>query len=62
MELKAQKMDHHNPGIKCVVNSCHYYDHGDHCTASKIEVQHRDAHNSKETDCATFTPKNQSMS
>ncbi len=62
MELKAQKMDHHNPGIKCVVNSCHYYSQGDHCNAQKIEIQHSNAQSSGETDCATFTPHNQSMS
>lgn len=52
------KMNSHNPGIKCVVNTCHYYDKGDYCTAQKIEVQHRDAQSSKETDCATFKPAN----
>lgn len=62
MEGKVQKMDHPNPGIKCVVNTCHYYEQGDHCSAQKIEVQHRNAHTSQETDCATFTPHNQSMS
>ncbi|MDF2677813.1 MAG: hypothetical protein K0Q97_2143 [Bacillota bacterium] len=49
-----------NPGVKCVVNTCHYYSEGDHCAASKIEVQHRNAHSSTETDCATFKPNNQS--
>ncbi|MDF2678752.1 MAG: hypothetical protein K0Q97_3106 [Bacillota bacterium] len=62
MEGKVQKMDHHNPGIKCVVNTCHYYAQGDHCNAQKIEVQHRNATDSHETDCATFMPNNQSMS
>lgn len=51
-----QKMDHANPGIKCVVNSCHYYAQGDHCNAEKIEVQHPDARTSNQTDCATFRP------
>lgn len=62
MEGKVQKMDQHNPGIKCVVSSCYYYAQGDHCNAQKIEVQSRDAHTSKQTDCATFVPNNQSMS
>lgn len=62
MEGKVQKMDHHNPGIKCVVNTCHYYSQGDHCNAQQIEVQHRNANTSHETDCATFTPHKQSMS
>lgn len=57
----TQKMDHPNPGIKCMVNTCHYYMQGDHCNASKIEVQHRNATSSQETDCATFKPQNQSM-
>ncbi|WMJ76766.1 MULTISPECIES: DUF1540 domain-containing protein [unclassified Sedimentibacter] len=57
MEFKAQKMDHHNPGVKCVVNTCHYYAQGDYCNADRIEVHHRNAKNSQETDCATFSPK-----
>jgi hypothetical protein len=62
MEGKIQKMDEHNPGVKCVVNTCHYYTQGDFCNAKKIEVQKRDAKSSQETDCATFTPSNQQMS
>jgi hypothetical protein len=50
-------MDHPNHGIKCVVNTCHYYMSGDHCAAEKIEVQPRNAHDTHETDCATFTPE-----
>ncbi len=61
MQGKVQKMDHHNPGIKCVVNTCHYYVPGDYCNAQKIEIQKRNAASSEETDCATFTPGNQSM-
>lgn len=48
----------HNPGVKCVVNTCHYYIQGDHCSAQKIEVQSKDAKTSQETDCATFKPCN----
>lgn len=62
MEGKVQKMDHHNPGIKCVVNSCYYYAQGDYCNAQKIEVQPRNATTSNQTDCATFTPNKNSMS
>lgn len=62
MQGKVQKMDHHNPGITCFVNTCHYYAAGDHCNAQKIEVQKRNASSSQETDCATFIPGNQSMS
>lgn len=50
------KMNHPNEGIKCVVNTCYYYMQGDKCSAQKIEVQPMNAHDSQETDCATFTP------
>lgn len=53
---RAQKMDHPNNGIKCVVNTCYYYMNGDHCAADKIEVQPKNAHDTQETDCATFAP------
>jgi len=36
--MSVKKMNHANAGIKCVVNSCHYYMSGDHCSAEKIEV------------------------
>ena len=36
-------MNHPNEGIKCVVNTCHYYMNGDHCSAKMIEVEPRDA-------------------
>jgi hypothetical protein len=55
--MRVNKMNHPNEGIKCVVNSCHYYMLGDRCSAEMIEVQPRDARNSEETDCATFIPK-----
>ncbi|HBV66745.1 MAG TPA: DUF1540 domain-containing protein [Clostridiales bacterium] len=51
-------MENHNPGVKCVVNTCHYYATGDYCNAQKIEVQHKNAKTSSETDCATFKPGN----
>lgn len=55
--MKVQKMNHPNQGIKCVVNTCHYYMTGDHCAAELIEVQPRNAHSTQETDCATFIPE-----
>ncbi|MDF2880501.1 MAG: hypothetical protein K0R54_1058 [Clostridiaceae bacterium] len=55
--MKAEKMSQPNNGIKCVVNTCHYYMSGDHCSASMIEVEHRNANTSQETDCATFIPE-----
>ena len=57
-----EKMNHPNEGIKCVVNTCHYYMSGDHCAASKIEVQPKNASDTQETDCATFiTPAQASL-
>lgn len=57
--MKAEKMSSPNTGIKCVVNTCHYYMSGDHCSAQQIEVQPRDASNAEQTDCATFMPEGQ---
>jgi len=58
--MKPEKMSSPNTGIKCVVNTCHYYMSGDHCTAQQIEVQPKDASNAEQTDCATFIPEGQS--
>lgn len=55
--MKVNKMDHPNQGIKCIVNTCHYYMNGDHCAAERIEVQPRNARDSHQTDCATFVPE-----
>lgn len=57
----VEKMNNYNPGIKCVVNTCHYYSSGDRCMAKQIEVLSRDAKTSEETDCGTFKPTNQGM-
>lgn len=57
--MNVQKMNQPNQGIKCVVNTCHYYMNGDHCSAAQIEVQPKNACNSHETDCATFVPDQQ---
>ena len=54
--MSVKKMDRPNSGIKCVVNSCHYYMSGDYCSAERIEVQPRNAADSQDTDCATFIP------
>ncbi|HHT62075.1 MAG: DUF1540 domain-containing protein [Bacillota bacterium] len=43
--------------VKCVVNSCQYYESGDQCRAQEIEIQPRNASSTEETDCATFSPK-----
>ncbi|NLP14675.1 MAG: DUF1540 domain-containing protein [Clostridium sp.] len=54
--MRIEKMNHPNEGIKCVVNTCHYYMNGDHCSAKMIEVEPRDAKETNETGCATFIP------
>lgn len=45
--------------VKCVVNTCQYWEEGNHCIAESIEIQPPNAHNTEETDCTTFAPKNQ---
>ncbi len=55
--MRVKKMDRPNSGIRCVVNTCEYYMHGDHCSAEMIEVQPPNARDTQETDCVTFTPK-----
>jgi len=59
--MAIRKMDKPNEGIKCIVNTCEYYMNGDHCSAEKINVEPRNAHQSGETDCATFEQKNQTF-
>jgi hypothetical protein len=54
--MKTKKMSQPNTGISCSVNTCHYHMQGDKCTAEKIQVEPKDASDSKETDCATFYP------
>lgn len=55
--MAIQKMDKPNEGIRCVVNTCEYYMNGDHCSAKQIEVAPRNASDSEQTDCTTFTKK-----
>ncbi|MFZ5641612.1 MAG: DUF1540 domain-containing protein [Bacillota bacterium] len=43
--------------VKCVVDSCEYWQNGDHCVASSIEIQPPGASDTETTDCATFAPK-----
>ncbi|MHB1126704.1 MAG: DUF1540 domain-containing protein [Bacillota bacterium] len=43
--------------VKCVVDSCQYWDSGNQCVAESIEVQAPDAMTTEDTDCATFAPK-----
>jgi hypothetical protein len=55
--MKTKKMSQPNTGISCSVNTCHYYMQGDKCTAERIQVEPKNASDSKETDCATFYPE-----
>jgi hypothetical protein len=55
--MRPRKMDQPNEGIKCIVNTCHYYMSGEKCSAEKIEVEPKNAGNTQETDCATFIPQ-----
>ncbi len=56
MEKRVQKDTNPINRVKCVVDSCHYYEPGNHCTAEHIEIQPNGAMNTEETDCATFMP------
>ncbi|MGI6364689.1 MAG: DUF1540 domain-containing protein [Bacillota bacterium] len=55
--MRVDKADNAISRVKCVVNTCRYYKDGDHCTASKIEIQPPNASDTEQTDCATFAPK-----
>lgn len=57
MEGRVNRESTSLQGVKCVVNTCTYYEDGDHCNASKIEIQPRNAASTQETDCATFAPR-----
>lgn len=45
--------------VKCVVDSCEYYESGNYCMAEAIEIQPPEASETQDTDCATFKPKGQ---
>lgn len=55
--MRADKSANPINRVKCVVNTCEYYQSGDHCVASHIEIQPPDATDTETTDCATFIPK-----
>ena len=57
MQPRVEKRHQPLSGVKCVVNTCHFYGSGDHCMSSAIEVQPRNAQSSEQTDCATFMPE-----
>ncbi len=47
-------------GVKCMVSNCSYWEKGNHCDASAIEVDvesgAREARQSDQTNCRTFKP------
>lgn len=43
--------------VKCVVDTCEYYQDGNYCMAEAIEIQPPNAGDTQETDCATFQRK-----
>jgi hypothetical protein len=55
--MRASRESNPITRVKCVVDSCEYWDNGDHCMASAIEIQPPNASDTEETDCATFKPK-----
>lgn len=59
--MAIRKLEKPNEGVKCIVNTCEYYMNGDHCAAEQIKVEPRNAKNSGETDCSTFSQKNQTF-
>lgn len=54
MEGRVEKKNDYLNGIHCSVNTCYYHGKGDHCFASHIDVEPKNADNSEITDCATF--------
>jgi hypothetical protein len=57
LESRVPKEDNPIGRVKCVVNTCSYYNEGNHCMAEHIEIQPKNASDTQETDCATFAPK-----
>jgi len=55
--MKAAKSGDPISRVKCVVNSCLYWNSGNQCLASMIEIEPPNATDSRTTDCATFAPK-----
>lgn len=55
--MKANKSSDPISRVKCVVNSCAYWNMGNQCSASSIEIEPPNASDSRTTDCATFSLK-----
>lgn len=43
--------------VRCVVDSCYFYQSGDKCIAESIEVKPPNSSSTEETDCNTFRSK-----
>jgi hypothetical protein len=43
--------------VKCIVDSCTYWEQGDHCKAEIIEIQPPHALETETTDCGTFAKR-----
>jgi hypothetical protein len=61
MTSRVRKSDSPIGRVKCVVNSCMFYETGDRCKAESIEIQPPNARDSETTDCATFAPRGGGM-
>lgn len=46
------------PNVECFVNNCKFWETGNYCHASAIEVSGQNAAKTDDTDCNTFVPKN----
>jgi len=55
--MNVNKTNSHLSGVKCEVNTCIYHTEGDYCSAKEIKIHPRNATNTEETDCATFSPQ-----
>ncbi len=56
--MERRTKDHIITGVKCNVNSCKYWEKGNHCTAGEIEINPPNSYSSEMTDCSTFEPRN----
>jgi len=45
------------PSVECYVNNCKFWENGNYCHASAIEVNGRNAAKTSDTDCKTFETK-----
>ena len=57
MKERVERVNNPINRVKCVVNSCQFYESGNMCKAEYIEIQPPNATDTETTDCVTFTPK-----